>query len=540
MKNLSVRNRLNTLVIVAVLAILVTELFGLFSSHKDLVEARKTEIKSLVETALGVAQQQYQLVQRGTISATEAQENTLAAIETMKYRGQEYFFVLDKNATMRGHGSDSRVRGKNFSDTVTASGEAIFVQMAKLAARQSAAEYFSYDWPKPGFDTPQPKITYAQSFAPWAWVIGTGIYIDDLDEAFRNELLKFAASAFVIAAILLGIAIPIVKSITGPLARIETVMKAVAQADLTQRVKIDTHDELGRVSRSVDDMLERFQRLIISLGQSIHQLQTNSAQLAASAEQTSSGATQQSSETELLAVAMDEMTATVQEISKSASESARATDRADHEAETGNKNVDETIVKIQSLSQEVCHSEQVIRTLEQDTEEISKVLSEIQGISEQTNLLALNAAIEAARAGESGRGFAVVADEVRQLAMRTQNSTSEIRDMNERLRSGTKRAVQSMQLSTEKAEDSVNTAKYTGSELSSIVEHMCQVRDMAVQVAAATEQQTQVAEEMNRNLVNISTVSKETAASSEVVAQSSEELSRLSTQLEHEIKKFRV
>lgn len=540
MKNLSVRNRLNILIIVAVLAVLVTELSGLFSSHKDLVEARKIEIKSLVETVLGVAEQQYQLAQNGSISAIQAQENTLATIERMKYQGNEYFFVLDKNVMMRGHGSDSSVRGKNFSNTITASGEAIFVQMAKLATQYGAAEYFSYDWPKPGFNTPQPKITYAQAFAPWGWVICTGIYIDDLDEAFRTELLKSAIAALLVAVILLGIAIPIIRSITTPLARIEKVMKAVAQADLTQRVAINTNDELGRVGRSVDDTLERFQNLIKSLVNSIHQLQTNSAQLASSAEQTSSGATQQSSETELLAVAMDEMTATVQEISKSASESAKATNRADHEAETGNKNVDETIAKIQSLSQEVCHSESVIRTLEKDTEEISKVLNEIRGISEQTNLLALNAAIEAARAGESGRGFAVVADEVRQLAMRTQNSTSEISDMNERLRSGAKRAVKSMQLSTEKAEDSVNTAKYTGGELNSIVEHMCKVRDMAVQVAAATEQQTQVAEEMNRNLVNISTVSKETAASSEVVAQSSEELSRLSTQLEHEIKKFRV
>ncbi|WP_415913349.1 methyl-accepting chemotaxis protein [Neptuniibacter sp. QD37_11] len=538
MNNLSVRTRLNLLVAVAVFAILLTEIFGLYSSNHELKEARKVEIKSLVETAHSIVSQQHELSQSGSISEDEAKANALSALEQMKYRGTEYFFVINGNAVIVGHGQNPKLRGEDLGRIKTDSGDAVFRRMSTLAKQHDVSEYFNYNWDKNGVS--QPKITFAKSFSSWEWVIGTGVYVDDLDQAFYNELMKFGGILIFITLTLLSIAIPVVRSIITPLDRIEKVMKAVSEADLTQRVRLDTRDELGQVAKSVDSTLNNFQHLIRQLSNSIHQLQMNSSQLASSAEQTSAGAKQQSKETELLAVAMDQMTATVQEISKNASDSARATDEADHEAESGNKNVDITIGKIQALAMEVDNSGRVIKTLEEDTEEISKVLSEIQGISEQTNLLALNAAIEAARAGESGRGFAVVADEVRQLAMRTQNSTNEIRDMNDRLRTGAKEAVESMNRSTDGAEDSVNTAKHTGDELGRIVEQMCTVRDMSIQVATATEEQTQVAEEMSRNIVNISRVSQETATASEMVAVNSEQLSQLSTQLENQIQKFRV
>lgn len=441
---------------------------------------------------------------------------------------------------MVAHGSNNTLRGKNYRDVKTDEGIAIFSDMAKLARTANAGDFFAYQWPKPGFKQPQPKQSYVKAFSPWGWVIGTGVYVDDIEAMINAKILKLAWELALVIIVLMAIATPIVRSITKPLNRIDEVMKAVADTDLTQRVDLRTKDELGEVSRCIDGTLDVFQKLIHQLTDSINQLQQSATQLSASAEQTRAGSQQQSVETEQVAAAMHEMTATVTEISKNASMSAEATDAADQEAEEGNANVEETVATIKSLAEEVANAAQVIKTLENNTAEISKILEEIQGISEQTNLLALNAAIEAARAGEAGRGFAVVADEVRQLASRTQTSTSLIKEMNDRLRSSSLLAVETMGRSTNGAEASVASAQKAGGELSRIVNHMCKVRDMAIQVAAATEQQSQVAEEMNGSIERISQISGETATSSEMVAANSEQLSQMAKQLEREISRFRA
>lgn len=539
MKNLSVRYRLGLLVGIAVMSLVAMKFYALLDWRTELYSAREAEIQSLVDVAYGVVKQESEESKSGQISVEQAKINATHLLESMKYRGAEYFFALNSKAVFVAHGSNQAVKGKSFSQTRTDDGKAIFSQMARMASKRNAAGFFSYRWPKAGSSKPEPKLSYVRSFVEWDWVIGTGIYVDDIEAAFISKLISFSLQLLVVSLVLVGLSIPILRSVTGPLSKMEAVMLKIADRDLTQRVKLDTKDEFGRLSASIDKTLDVFQDVIQSLARSSQQVRESSLQLASSAEQTSTGARQQSVETEMLASAMSEMVATVQEISKSATQSAAATDVADHEAEEGNTDVDETIQKIETLAEEIAMAAEAIKALEADTEEIGTVLEQIQGISEQTNLLALNAAIEAARAGESGRGFAVVADEVRQLAMRTQNSTNEIKSMNERLRTGAKEAVASMERSTEGARASVDSANHAGNELSLIVEKVNQVRDIAVQVAAATEEQTQVAEEMSKNLVTIANVSDETASASEIVARSSEELSTLSTHLEESIQQFK-
>ena len=405
MKNLSVTYRLSLLIVVAVLSLLLVEVKFLFSSQLELETAREDEIHSLIDSAHNIVKLEYEKAQTGKISEAEAKANAYALIESMKYRGSEYFFILDKNAVLVAHGGSKDARGKDVSGFKTEQGESVFLNMAALASKNDEIGFFRYNWPKAGSDTPQPKLSIAKSFAPWSIVIGTGIYTDDLAEIFLSNLIEACVLFLIVLILLSAICLPIVRSIISPLKHIEAIMLKVTNADLTQRIDLKTKDEFGHLGKCIDATLDNFQVLIQKLSGSINQVQSSALQLSASAEQAKSGTNQQLSETELLAAAMNEMSATVQEISRNAAESAKASDNADNEAEQGNKNVSITISRIDALASEVQNSANVILALEADTEEISKVLTEIQGISEQTNLLALNAAIEAARAGESGRGF---------------------------------------------------------------------------------------------------------------------------------------
>jgi len=252
------------------------------------------------------------------------------------------------------------------------------------------------------------------------------------------------------------------------------------------------------------------------------------------------GVTRQQSEIDQVATAINEMTATVQEVSRSATDAAAAASQADQESSNGRNVVSQTVSSIQTLAGNVEQAADVIQKLEVDTTEIGSVLDVIKGIADQTNLLALNAAIEAARAGEQGRGFAVVADEVRTLASRTQESTEEINTMIEKLQTGAKNAVEAMETGREQAQKGVEQASLAGESLNAITQSVATINDMNTQIAGAADEQSKVAEEINRNVVNISQVANETAINVAQVAEQSGELGSLASTLTSEVQHFNM
>jgi methyl-accepting chemotaxis protein len=324
------------------------------------------------------------------------------------------------------------------------------------------------------------------------------------------------------------------------LRRISEVANAVSNGDISKHCDMESHDLIGDIVKSFNEMAQNLRGMIGEITGSTAQLAAAAEELTAITENTSHGIRQQQAEIDQVATAVNEMVATVQEVARNAEQAAHAAQNADQSAKSGALVATEAMGGIDVLVNEVEKSAAVIHELEAESENIGMVLDVIKGIAEQTNLLALNAAIEAARAGEQGRGFAVVADEVRTLASRTQKSTQEIHTMIERLQSGASNAVKVMEKARAQGKKGVDQVEKAAESLAEIAGAVATINDMNTQIASAAEEQSAVAEEINRNVVNISQAAVQSANGSAQTASSSEDLARLAAQLQSLVGRFKM
>ncbi|KHT43907.1 methyl-accepting chemotaxis protein [Vibrio sinaloensis] len=310
-------------------------------------------------------------------------------------------------------------------------------------------------------------------------------------------------------------------------------IKIMANKDLSVPIEMECKDEYGDVARELEKTRRQLQEMIALQVSASQELSGLTEVMTISMSETKESAQEEFNEIDQLATAMSEMTSTVQTVAGHAQSASSLTENASSQAQTGQRFVQDTVLKISELSKDISASAQAVNDVEDSVGSIGSVVGTIQGISEQTNLLALNAAIEAARAGEAGRGFAVVADEVRNLAQRTQQATVEIQEMISQLQSSANSAVELMEKSVVEAAEGVELVTNAGSELDGIVGQVNQINDMNFQIATAAGQQSSVAEEMNQNLTNVRelveasvTVVSELLETSEIMQQNADELDK--------------
>ncbi|MCF5386615.1 HAMP domain-containing protein [Pseudomonas syringae] len=360
----------------------------------------------------------------------------------------------------------------------------------------------------------------------------------DADSAKSVTMIAAATALALVLSILA--AWVITRQITTPLQETLEVVERVASGDLSRNLKVDRKDELGKLQATIQRMTVSLRELVGGIRDGVTQIASAAEELSAVTEQTSAGVNSQKVETDQVATAMHEMTATVQEVARNAEEASEAAVTADRQARDGERVVNEAIAQIERLASAVGNSSEAMGALKQESDKIGSVLDVIKSVAEQTNLLALNAAIEAPRAGKAGRGFAVVADEVRSLAQRTQKSTEEIEALIARLQSGTQQATTVMDSSRELSTSSVELTRRAGGSLANITKTVSSIQAMNQQIAAAAEEQSATAEEINRSIINVRDVSEQTSAASEETAASSVELARLGNHLQVLVSRFTV
>jgi methyl-accepting chemotaxis protein len=363
---------------------------------------------------------------------------------------------------------------------------------------------------------------------------------DLAQQVFGNAQSWVMGMIVLTALITLVLAWGLTRSIVQPLAQALGIAQVIAAGDLTADIVVQGRDEPARLLEALKAMQLSLRRTILRISDSSSQLASASEELSTVTEDSTRGLNQQSLEIDQAATAVNQMTAAVEEVARNAVATSQASDESERIAQRGRQQVKETVASINHLAEDVTQTGDQVGILAQKVYGITKVLDVIRSVAEQTNLLALNAAIEAARAGEAGRGFAVVADEVRALAHRTQSSTQEIELLVSDIRQGTDQAVEAMQGSNSRARSTLELAQSAGVALDEIAAAITLITERNTVIASASEEQAQVAREVDRNLTNIRDLALQSSAGANQTSAASHDLSRLATDLNGMVAAFSV
>ena len=516
-------------------------------------EQKQIELKHLVELALTVVKEEHAAAEKGEISAAEAQKRAQARLADMRYGNNDYFFIIDMQNRMVMNPTATKLLGQDMSEMKDPNGKRLFIEINETV-RQHGSGFVDYLWQKPGSEKPQPKLSYVAGFAPWGWIIGTGVYIDDLDAQAWTSTQHSLMAAGLVLLITLAVSTFMARGITRPLNRMTVAMKALADGRVDIEVPgIGRHDEVGEMADAVevfktnavarqrleaeqnerdvraaaqrkadtnrlaDDFEGAVGQIIETVSSASTELEASAGTLTATAERSEKLATvvaaaseEASTNVQSVASATEEMASSVNEISRQVHELARIANEAVDQARKTNDRVGE---------------------LAKAAARIGDVVELINTIAGQTNLLALNATIEAARAGEAGRGFAVVASEVKALAEQTAKATGEIGQQ-----------ITGIQAATQ---DSVAAIKEIGetigrmSEISSTIASAVEEQGAATQeISRNVQQAARGTTQVSSNITDVQRGASDTGLASAQVLSAAQSLSRESTQLKLEVGKF--
>ena len=518
-------------------------------TRERLLSDAKATLQSYVAVAMTTIKPLYDAAAQGD-NAARAQ--AIKLLSNIKYGKEGYFFGYDSETVRLFKANDPEGVGKSFKDNRDPNGVYVNRDLVKVA--KDGTHYLQYSSPLPGnAQVLVPKLGYTEYLAKWDMAVGTSVNLDGIEaqvaavqaqvqDRMQGVVLSIVGVALVVLLLIAAAGMLLANTILRPLNLMKANLDDIAagEGDLTRRLTITSHDELGELAGSFNRFVDKIHGLVRQISEMTTQLTGLVHQVSDQAQRSDQAMERQRHETDQVATAINEMSAAAQEVAKSAQNAAVAAQQTDEEGQAAKRVVAGSIEKIHALVDDIRSSGVSLDSLQKDVSSIVSVLGVIRSIAEQTNLLALNAAIEAARAGEAGRGFVVVADEVRALASRTQISTQEIQGMIDRLQAGTQSAVEAMRRSSEAGDGTSAQANEAGASLDTMAQLIATINSMNAQIASAAEEQTAVAEEINRSVHQIAVAVDNVADETQQGAQTSRSLADLGQRLGGLVGQFRI
>lgn len=475
----------------------------------QLMEDKRIKTQHLVDAAYSVVEHYYKLSKEGKLPEEEAKLTAMSAVGSLRYDEKEYFWINDLNHIMLVHPKKDMV-GKSWAEVKDPTGKKIVVEFVETVKKNKAG-FVDYSWNRnPDSKDLVPKLSYVKGFEPWGWIVGTGIYIDDVDKVFKSTAFKFISIAGVVLLLTLLIIWFINTSITAPLDHLAEKVEVIANGDLTVMLDNSGKDEISHLSMNMNRMVTTLRSTIDRITKSADGVVKAVAVLRERSERSTVGAQNQSRQAEQIATAAEEMSQTITDISRNSASAADKSEEAMDVTIAGQEIAQNAVETVTKVSASTGQLGSMINGLNGKITEIKDIITVIKDIADQTNLLALNAAIEAARAGEQGRGFAVVADEVRKLAERTIRETEHI--------TGKIRAIWAVSAETtvamEEASGEVNKAAEfikggIANALVAIVDTNKQVKDQITRIAVAVEEQSSASSEVVNNIEQTAHIARE-------------------------------
>lgn len=541
LRNISINLRLKGLVFFLCFGLVIMLVVSLTAYKESLLSEKALKTKHVVESVHSTIVHFASLAEKGEMTVEEAQKQVQEVVRSLRYGGPEYFWINDYNHVMIMHPIAARLEGKQLKDLEDKNGKKIFQEMvAKVKADGDG--FVDYLWPKPGFDNPVEKISYVKGFKEWNWIVGSGIYIDDVDAQFMEELLSVGVICAIIILIGIIFSVVIVQSISQPLKETLSAIEGISEGDgdLKKRLPVKGRDQLTSIASSFNAFIDKLSGTLsqaITLNESVYE---HSAGLRKVASEANRVAHQQSDAIVKMSNAITEVDEQKDKVTVSTNSTFESAKLTRERTEIGKQSIEKTISSLQLLSDELNSGVDSVVQLADESQNIGKVLDVISGIAEQTNLLALNAAIEAARAGEQGRGFAVVADEVRGLASRTQSSTDEIQTMINKLQTGAKEAQTKIMNSHEHSKQTTEDIALTQQALDDISASVSDISEASTIISDSVSNQNNAVQNLSELTHEITKLARQSMDSMEKTNESSESLAENSLKTKEVMSTFSI